>query len=101
MFRKVLFAIAAMGLLGVGAGTATADHCHHGGWGGFYGPPPRSSFYGGYGGYGYGYPRTVVRSYYGSGYGSPYYGGHRGYGYGYGGPRSYYGGSRVSFSIGF
>lgn len=89
-----------MGTLTLAAGSAKADHCYrggYGGYGGFYGPPPRSAFYGGSG---YGYPRTVVRSYYGGGYG-PYYGSYPGYNYGYGGPRGYYGGSRVSFSIGF
>ena len=78
MFRKGLFALAAMAVMALGAGSASAGHCYHGG------------------GY-YGAPRTVVRSYYGPSYG-PYYGGGPGYGYPGGG---YYGGSGVSFSIGF
>lgn len=97
MVRKSLFALIALAAVGFGAaGTAQADPgCHRGGYYGGY----HRAYYGGYGGYyggpGYGYPRTVVRSYYGPGY-APYYGPRYGY------PRAgYYGGSGISFSIGF
>jgi hypothetical protein len=110
MFRKMLFALAAIVALGAAgmASTAEAGHGHGGshgcGYGGGHGHGHYHGHYGGYrgyGGYGYGGP-VAVRSYYGSPY-SPYYGG---YGYGrsgYGGYPNYYRGygSGVSFSIGF
>ena len=110
MFRKSLFAVAAFALMAFGvAGRAQAGppcyygggHGHGGHYGGYHGGGHHSGYYGGgHHGYGYGHPRTVVRSYYGPAY-SPYYGGYSGYG-GYGPPRGgYYGGSGVSFSIGF
>jgi hypothetical protein len=98
MLRKTLFALVALATLAGGAAVAKADHCYRGGghYGGYYGPPRHSAYYGS--SYGY-YPRS--RPYYGPSY-SPYYGGYGGYrGYGYGGPRGYYGGSGVTFSIGF
>jgi hypothetical protein len=101
MFRKTLLAVALAVMAFGAAGSAEAGHGHrgghyHGGHGGYYGGGPRySSYY--RGGYGYGGPR-YRSSYYGPGY-SPYYGGYGGYGYG--GPRGYYGGSGVTFSIGF
>jgi hypothetical protein len=103
MLRKSLFALVAVFTFVGSASFASADHCYrggggryYGGYGGFYGPPPRSVYYGG--NYGY-YPRSGVRAYYGPSYGPVYYSGYRGYGYG--GPRGNYGGSGISFSIGF
>jgi hypothetical protein len=101
MFRKILFALAAIVALGAAgmASTAEAGHGHRHGCG-YYGGHGHGHYdrhYGGYRGYGYGSP--YVRS----SYGSPYYGGY-GYGrYGYGGYPNYYRGygSGVSFSIGF
>jgi hypothetical protein len=101
MLRKSLFALVAVVTLAGGAAVANADHCYRGGGyyggygGGYYGAPRQSVYYGG--GYGH-YPRSV-RSYYGPSYGPGYSSGYRGYGYG--GPRGYYGGSGVTFSIGF
>lgn len=101
MLRKSLLALVAVVTLAGGAAVANADHCYRGGGyyggygGGYYGAPRQSVYYGG--GYGH-YPRSV-RSYYGPSYGPGYSSGYRGYGYG--GPRGYYGGSGVTFSIGF
>jgi hypothetical protein len=108
MFRKTLLAVAAVAALGFGALGGASDASAHGPRGGYYGGGPSYSRgygqgHGGYyrGGHG-GYPGHS-RGYYSRGY-VPYhgYGGYGGRGgYGYGSPRGYYGGSGITFSIGF
>lgn len=98
MLRKCFVALAVVGAIGLGVGSASsaaADHCRYGGY--YYGGPSYHRSY--YGGYGHGYYGPSYRHVHYHGY-SPYshgyhgYHGHRGHGYGHGH-------SGVSVSIGF
>src|SRR5688572_26985206 len=99
MLKKLLLAVAVMGLFGAAAGTASAR-----GYGGYgrgghcYRPHHHHAYYPSYGGAYYRGPS----SFYGPRYGYRGYGGYGYGGYGYGGYGGYgYGRSGVSISIGF